>query len=370
MENYQIAMANGETFSYPADGSGKNIEVLTASATLTADQSGRILQVATDALTFTLPATKKGLVYLIQNTGADGAAGITISPDEDDMIMGCYNQNGVLVTLTGTDDKDVVNTKATANKGDFFLIEADGSAGWYVRGSSGIWLEEDETVTTASFTTTSLQATGDTNQIGNALKTGYNRVTGYTKFDHRSATVDAEAYVIQVRGYQNDISGTYKGVDAHVYIEADGAGYIRGVQGVAMVSAGVTATASWVIGTSGAAVVDGTMAGASYLVGLSGAIEDGLGSAAITASLVTSCWLDSQLDKTVTGVHNLLNMTNNGSTTMDEVIRVTAGNKIANLLTINTASGMVSANAATGSVKKIKINLDGDTYYINTYLIS
>ena len=55
---------------------------------------------------------------------------------------------------------------------------------------------------------------------------------------------------------------------------------------------------------------------------------------------------------------------------MDEVIRVTAGNKITNLLTINTASGMVSANAATGSVKKIKINLDGDTYYINTYLIS
>ena len=92
MKNYQIAMANGESFTFPADSTGKNIEVLTASATLTADQSGRILQVATDALTFTLPATKEGLFYLIQNTGADGAAGITISPDADDMIMGCFNQ--------------------------------------------------------------------------------------------------------------------------------------------------------------------------------------------------------------------------------------------------------------------------------------
>ena len=151
MKDFQIAMANGESFTYPADGSGKNVETLTASATLTADQSGRILQVATDGLTLTLPATKTGLVYLIQNTGADGAAGITISPNASDKIMGCFNQNGILVTLTGTDDKDVVNTKTTANKGDFFLIEADGSDGWYVRGASGIWTEEDQTVKSASF---------------------------------------------------------------------------------------------------------------------------------------------------------------------------------------------------------------------------
>jgi len=151
MKNYQISLSNGESFTFPVDGSGKNLETLTASASLTGDQVGRVLQVATDGLTLTLPSTKEGLCYVIQNTGADAAVGITISPAAADMIMGSFNQHGIMVTMSGTDNKDIVNTKATAEKGDFIVLEADGSAGWYIRGASGIWTEESQTVKSASF---------------------------------------------------------------------------------------------------------------------------------------------------------------------------------------------------------------------------
>jgi len=230
------------------------------------------------------------------------------------------------------------------------------------------WFKVNTDYTDSAMTNAAYNVGKDSNVIGNLLKTSYNKLTGYTKVDNRPATgtVSAEAYALQVRGYHNDTSGEYKGVDAHVYLRVDGAGYLRGVKGVGMVNSGVTATNSWIIGVSGMAVVDGVMAGTSVLAGLSGAIETG--SAAITASLVTSCWLDSQLNYAVTGVHNLLHMTNNGSTTMDEAIRITAGNKITNLFTINTASGMVAATATTaGTSKKIKISLDGVTYYLNAY---
>lgn len=209
---------------------------------------------------------------------------------------------------------------------------------------------------------------GARNQIGNAEKTSYNRVTGFTKFDNRPSSVSAEAYTIQVRGYNNATSGEFKGVDAHVYLRTNGSGYLRGSKGVAMVDSGVTATGSWIIGASGMAVVDGVMAGASYLVGLSGAIE--ASNAPITAALVTSCWLDSQQNQAVTGVHNLLNMTNNGAAVMDEAIRVHAGGKITNLLALNSVSGMVSASKATGSASKIKITVNGSTRYINIYELS
>jgi hypothetical protein len=142
MENYQKVDSNGESFSVPVDGIGLGVEVLTTSQTLTVEQSGKILKVATDALTFTLPATIEKCKFIIENTGTDAAVGITISPNASDKIYGkAFNGLGLTV-MTGTDNKDIVNTKATAKKGDLIVLEGDGVDGWNLVQIKGVWTEE------------------------------------------------------------------------------------------------------------------------------------------------------------------------------------------------------------------------------------
>ena len=208
---------------------------------------------------------------------------------------------------------------------------------------------------------------GDNNVMGNAAKTSYNKLTGYTKIDNRPSSISSQSYAIQVRGYQRDTTGTYKSVDSEADIRTTGGASAYGVSGVAKVDGGVTATASTVIGCYGQARVDtsGVLAGASFLVGLYGLIE---ASPAMTATHVTSCWLDSHQANAVTGEHDLLYMTNNGAAQMDQAIYIYGGNKITNLLRLSTVSGMVAATATTsGTSKKIKIIIDGTTYYLNAY---
>lgn len=109
-------------------------ELKTDDYTLDAQDVGKVIHIATDAKTFTLPATVIGYRYIIQNDGADAANIITISPNSSDKIMGA--------DLAGADDKDRINTKATANRGDFIILVADGAAGWYVEEERGTWAAE------------------------------------------------------------------------------------------------------------------------------------------------------------------------------------------------------------------------------------
>jgi len=208
----------------------------------------------------------------------------------------------------------------------------------------------------------------DSNVIGNLLKTSYNKLTGYTKVDNRPAAgTSAGSYGLQVRGYHRDTSGNFTGVDCEADLYTTGTGSIRGIQGVAKVRNGITATGSTLIGAYGQARVDstGVLAGNSFLVGLYGLIE---ASPAVTANHVTSCWLDSHQAEAVTGEHDLLYMSNNGAAVMDQAIYLYGGNSITNLMHLNTVSGMVSATAETGGTSaKIKILIDGVTYYINAY---
>lgn len=208
---------------------------------------------------------------------------------------------------------------------------------------------------------------GTTNQIGDDLKTAYNKLTGYTKIDNRPAEgTSAGTYALQVRGYHRDTSGTFIGVDCEADMYTTGTGSIRGTQGVGKVRAGITATDSTIIGIYGQARVDdtGIMAGNSFLVGLYGLIE---ASPAVTANHVTSCWLDSHQANAVTGVHDLLYMTNNGAAVMDQAIHL-YGPSITNFIKLDTCSTFVTDTAETGgSSKKIAIDIDGTTYYINAY---
>jgi hypothetical protein len=105
-----------------------------ANATLSAADSGMVTYVDTDGVVLTLPSTAAGITYTIVNAGADGAVGISISPAAADKIQG--------VGLTAADDKDLINTKATAKKGDAVTLVGDGADGWFIQSMHGTWARE------------------------------------------------------------------------------------------------------------------------------------------------------------------------------------------------------------------------------------
>ncbi len=106
-------------------------ETVSANKTLDAQDSGKIMDVDTDAVVITLPATVVGYIYTIRNVAADGAAKVSIDPDSNDKIIGDDD--------AGVDDKDLISTKTTAKKGDYIKLIGDGVLGWYVMEKNGTW---------------------------------------------------------------------------------------------------------------------------------------------------------------------------------------------------------------------------------------
>lgn len=103
--------------------------------------SGCIITTATDNAVITLPdaaAGNKGCVVTVVNTGADDAAKVSISPHSSDKIYGTV---AAVSSAAGT-DKDWINTKSGANKGDYTTLFCDGSTGWYIIGGVGVWASE------------------------------------------------------------------------------------------------------------------------------------------------------------------------------------------------------------------------------------
>jgi len=123
-------------------GSKRLVQTVTASRTLTVEESGGVFLVGTDALTITLPATVAGVEYTFINSGADGNNIITISPNASDAIHGTITLAASVVELSGTDDKDLINTKASSTTGNTVTLIGDGTVGWYVKASTGIWASE------------------------------------------------------------------------------------------------------------------------------------------------------------------------------------------------------------------------------------
>ena len=201
---------------------------------------------------------------------------------------------------------------------------------------------------------------------GNSAKTSYNRISGYTKIDYRPTGGGTNSYALQARFNVGGTSGLFQGFDNETHLTKTGTATIRSTQGVAVVDVTYTATDTTLIGIYGQARADGTVAGSSFMAGLYGLIEEGGG--AITASHVCSAWLDSHRNTAITGSHQLLYMTNNGTATMDEAIFLYGGDKISKFIKFDTCDTMVSDTAETaGASKKIAIDIDGTTYYINAY---
>jgi len=113
---------------------GKTWETKSDNYTVDAQDSGKVIAIATDAKAFTLPATAAGLEIILVNTGLSAAVALTISPNANDKIMG--------PDIAGVDNKDQVNTKATAERWDYMHLVGDGAAGWYIIAKRGIWAAE------------------------------------------------------------------------------------------------------------------------------------------------------------------------------------------------------------------------------------
>lgn len=104
---------------------------VTNDLTLDATHTGKLLWVTVDAKTITLPAVAAGLDGVkIVNGGAFGTVLVTIAPNASDSIFG--------PDITAADNKGLLNTKATARRGDFAVIggnDADGNAVQALRGT-------------------------------------------------------------------------------------------------------------------------------------------------------------------------------------------------------------------------------------------
>lgn len=110
-------------------------ETLSANKTLDAEDSGKLFWVDTDAFTITLPAIATGLGgFVVVNGGAFGAVAVTISPAAADMILG--------PDITGADDKDLINTKATARRGDLVQLDLGDADGYVVTQLRGTWARQ------------------------------------------------------------------------------------------------------------------------------------------------------------------------------------------------------------------------------------
>jgi len=110
-------------------------EAISANKTLDAEDTGKLFWVDTDAVTVTLPAIADGLGGTkIVNGGSFGAVAVTISPQALDKIHG--------PDITSADDKDLINTKATAKRGDFAVIDLGDADGYVTTAMSGIWARQ------------------------------------------------------------------------------------------------------------------------------------------------------------------------------------------------------------------------------------
>ena len=118
---------------------------ITVSGSVDSNGAGEEYNVATDALSVSLPkieAHNIGAEYTFRNTGADGNNIITLSPDAADAFHGTIANAAADVVASGVVNKDFINTKATANKGDFVTIKAVALTEWYVSGGVGIWASQ------------------------------------------------------------------------------------------------------------------------------------------------------------------------------------------------------------------------------------
>lgn len=109
-------------------------EAISVNKTLDIEDNGKLFWVDTDAVVITLPAVATAVNCTIVNGGAFGTVAVNISPDANDKIQG--------PDLPGTNNKDLINTKATAKRGDFARLITGNADGPFVAELRGTWATE------------------------------------------------------------------------------------------------------------------------------------------------------------------------------------------------------------------------------------
>ena len=101
-------------------------------------QVGSYVEVNADAKTLTLPAASGavGASFIVVNTNDDAGGLLTISPNSSDKFL------IDIAGAAGTDNKDILNTKASQKKYDFVHLICISDVGWYIHNIRGIWVDE------------------------------------------------------------------------------------------------------------------------------------------------------------------------------------------------------------------------------------
>ncbi len=112
-----------------------NAEIKTENYTVVInDDSGKTITSILDGFIATMPAIATGNTLTFVNMAEDGTAEYSISPAAAD---------GINYLGSNTDDKDLINTKATSKKGDYVtLASLNGTVAWQVIDARGIWAKE------------------------------------------------------------------------------------------------------------------------------------------------------------------------------------------------------------------------------------
>ena len=117
----------------------------TATGDISESDLGNDHNVAVDALTIGIPLITSGNLgstIFFRNPGADAGVKLVISPKNTNKIIGSITLSASVFSASGVLDKDVINTKATALKGDWIALRAVSLTEWYIIGGQGIWASE------------------------------------------------------------------------------------------------------------------------------------------------------------------------------------------------------------------------------------
>lgn len=123
------------------DSGSKTVHQLQSKATnytVLASESGATFIGSAADVVFTLPSTAAGLVYRFITGAVSAGTGLSVSPAAADKIIGSCDG----VAITAADNKDLINTGATDVAGDSITLIGDGTDGWYIIGSTGVWARE------------------------------------------------------------------------------------------------------------------------------------------------------------------------------------------------------------------------------------
>lgn len=104
-----------------------------ATLTLDLEDTGKAIFCTVDAV-ITLAATAVGGIYRLVCMGPYSTVQVSADPVAGDLI--------IAPNSSGADNKDYVNTKATAQRGDFIELAHDSANGPVVTNRKGTWLKE------------------------------------------------------------------------------------------------------------------------------------------------------------------------------------------------------------------------------------